>query len=237
MKSYKTILSVLAFASLTVLALMPVLAQVEEYQASEERVNIIKIKNKDGETVEFNINGKDILGGLDLPENLEGFLNKQFNKVINKIDFSEEEKQRILDKLEEGIEIEIDHNDSNHYSGTDDRGIDIGEFILGIVAISFSLGMPVIIVALTLYYAAKKRKQKHELIEKMIESGQPLSEEILKSIEVKKNTPLESGLTSIGIGIALIVFLGLTAGWAVGAVGLIPLFIGIARIVSWKMET
>ncbi len=47
---------------------------------------------------------------------------------------------------------------------------------------------------------------------------------------------LERGIMLMGIGTGLFLFLGLLIDWGVASVALIPLFIGVARVVIWVLS-
>jgi hypothetical protein len=94
--------------------------------------------------------------------------------------------------------------------------------IVGIVGV---FGMPVFIVWTALHFNNKKKEQFHASLQKLIESGQELSPELLQSIpgyreEDKKVSDIKSGAILIGIGVG-VVFLGYfglhaTVVWASG---------------------
>lgn len=109
--------------------------------------------------------------------------------------------------------------------------------IFGIVAV---FGMPLFIVWIALHFNNKKKEQFHTSLQKLIESGQQLSPELLQSIpgyveEEKKVSDIKSGaiLIGIGIGVVLLGKLGLdaTVVWASGllvaSLGLALLAVGI----------
>jgi membrane-bound ClpP family serine protease len=109
--------------------------------------------------------------------------------------------------------------------------------IFGIIGV---FGMPVFIIAIVLYFKSKEKAQFHESMQKLIESGQELSPELLQSIpgyvedETKKND-IRSGVILIGVGagIGLLGYFGLgnSVVWAVGlllgAIGMATLAYGI----------
>jgi hypothetical protein len=109
--------------------------------------------------------------------------------------------------------------------------------IFGIIGV---FGMPVFIIAIVLYFKSKEKAQFHESMQKLIESGQELSPELLQSIpgyvedETKKND-IRSGvlLMGVGAGIGLLGYFGLgnSVVWAVGillgAIGMATLAYGI----------
>ena len=54
--------------------------------------------------------------------------------------------------------------------------------------------------------------------------------------QVGGDSNLKRGLLMTGAGIGLLLALGVLAGWEIGAIGLIPIFIGLARVVIWRLE-
>jgi hypothetical protein len=105
--------------------------------------------------------------------------------------------------------------------------------IVGIVGV---FGMPVFVVWIALYFNNKKKEQFHTSLQKLIESGQQLSPELLQSIpgyveEEKKVSDIKVGaiLTGIGVGIVLLGAFGLHAS-AVWGAGLLVASLGIALL-------
>ena len=109
--------------------------------------------------------------------------------------------------------------------------------IFGIVAV---FGMPVFIVWTALHFNNKKKEQFHSSLQKLIESGQQLTPELLQSIpgyveEDKKVSDIKSGsiLIGIGVGVVLLGYFGLssTVVWAsgllLGSLGLALLAFGV----------
>ena len=109
----------------------------------------------------------------------------------------------------------------------------------GLVSAVLIFSMPVIIVWLNHVFRERKRKLQHEVIMKLAEKGQPVPPELFlepQQLLQKKKSDLSSGLTlvSIGIGIAVAFYFNgdqNMIGWA-----LIPFFIGLARLIAWKLE-
>lgn len=137
-----------------------------------------------------------------------------------------EDKAALRHAIQDGIELDINADTS------------VSESIIAIVAIVLSLGMPIIIVAMALYAAYRKRKQRTELITTFVENNREIPSEILQNLDAfggEKNN-LQGGLIAIGLGLGLLFGLGLLAGWEVGALGLIPFFLGLAKLLIWKME-
>ena len=114
------------------------------------------------------------------------------------------------------------------------------ELLIPIFGIIGVFGMPAIIVWVALHFNNRKKEQYHETLRKLIDSGQELSPELLKSIpgyaeEETKVNDIKTGaiLSGIGIGVALIGYVGLgskvvmSAGFLVLALGLAFLIYGI----------
>ena len=158
-------------------------------------------------------------------------LSKAISKLVETEwdDLDEADKKDILEtikEIESGIEVDIDTNTS------------ATEAIVAIVAIMFSLGSPILIIGIILYYKHRKRRQDNALIEKFLDSGQEIPTEILASGDLadSSSNTLSRGIKLTAIGLGLYIFLGSLIGWDIATVALIPLFIGIARIVIWKLS-
>ena len=106
--------------------------------------------------------------------------------------------------------------------------------IVGVVSV---FGMPVFIVWTALHFNNKKKQQFHASLQKLIESGQELSPELLQSIpgyreEDKKISDIKSGaiLIGIGVGVVMLGYFGLHAT-VVWASGLLVVSLGLAFLV------
>ena len=105
--------------------------------------------------------------------------------------------------------------------------------IFGIVGI---FGMPVFVVWIALHFNNKKKEQFHASLQKLIESGQQLSPELLQSIpgyveEDTKDNDIKGGavLIGIGVGVVLIGALGLNSA-VVWTAGLLVMSLGLALL-------
>jgi hypothetical protein len=157
-----------------------------------------------------------------------------FNKLIETEwdDLDDAEKEEILETLKEieaGIEVEVD---------VDSSGPSATEAIIAIVAIMFTIGSPILIIGTILYYKHRKRRQRNALIEKFLDSGQEVPAELMESGDLADNSSntLSRGIKLTAIGLGLFIFLGSLIDWDIATVALIPLCIGIARIVIWKLS-
>ena len=83
----------------------------------------------------------------------------------------------------------------------------------------------------------KRQRLLHETIRMMIEKGQPIPPELLTPDQRMRRprNDLRSGLSMIGVGTGLTLLMIINHGrqWPLG---LIPLLIGVAFLVTWKLE-
>lgn len=147
-------------------------------------------------------------------------------------DLDQEQRQEVKDALrsfQEGINITIP--DSFSFGG-------LSSVIVPIFAILFTFGSPVLVIALLLLFSYRKRKQRDALVEKFINAGKDVPPEVLATFNdnAVSGNNLQRGLILSGIGSGLFLFLGMLVGWGVASVALIPLCIGIARLLIWKLS-
>ena len=145
-------------------------------------------------------------------------------------DLTQDEKEQIqsaLNEIEEGIEIDVATKTGFFYA------------ILAIMAVSFTLGLPVIVIAIILYYKHRKRRQRDAVIEKFINSGKDVPAELLASWELhpdESDSRLHQGIKLIAVSLGLYLFLHFSVGTDVARIAAIPLFLGIARLIIWKIS-
>jgi hypothetical protein len=208
--------------------------KIQEGGSDEHRFLEFKADTIDAQKIHEG--GSDEHRFLKFKADAEGvkILSETFSKLIETewSDLEEAEKEKILEALKEieaGIEVDI-YDDSSDTSATD--------AIIAIVAIMFSLGSPILIIGIILYYKHRKRRQHNALIEKFLDSGQEIPTEILASGDLadSSSNTLSRGIKLTAIGLGLYIFLGSLIGWDIATVALIPLCIGIARIVIWKLS-
>ena len=150
-------------------------------------------------------------------------------------DLSEEDRQAIIEAaeiLEDGVEINISGSELGF-------GAIIGRIFAFIIFFLLTFGLPFTIIALILFYKHRKRGQRMELVSKFIDAGKEVPEEILRDVTDIDSTDngLKKGIRLIGVSTGVLLFLGILVGWGIASVALIPLFIGIARVVSWKLNS
>ena len=102
--------------------------------------------------------------------------------------------------------------------------------VAGIVA---SFGLPLLLVALVLFYRHRRQRMIHDTIAKLAEKGLPVPPELLEP-RGRAQAGLRAGLVLVALGLALaIVFWNRGPGWTIG---LIPGLMGAALLLAWKIE-
>jgi hypothetical protein len=108
--------------------------------------------------------------------------------------------------------------------------------VIGILTVSM-FAMIVACVALGVTQRLKRTRTLHETLRLMIEKGQPIPPELLQSPDGlrRPRNDLRNGLVCIGIGLGVGVLLLVQrdGDWPLA---LIPLLIGVALLVAWKLE-
>lgn len=112
------------------------------------------------------------------------------------------------------------------------------ESLAGVLAILLIFGGPVLIVAIVSHNNRRKRQMVHETIDRVIAQGKDVPVELLDALDKPRNgkSPLARGSVNIAIGVALGAMLFALAGPDVATIGLIPLCIGLAQLLVWKLE-
>jgi len=106
----------------------------------------------------------------------------------------------------------------------------------------FVFGCPtlIVVVLLVLNHRARTRHQQalNTNIDKLLAAGRDIPLELLRGDAPKdapENDGLRRGIMNIGVGIGLLLFLGFIAGFDVGALGFIPIAMGVSRLIIWKL--
>jgi uncharacterized protein YjbJ (UPF0337 family) len=164
-------------------------------------------------------------------------------------DLSEDEREEIKSEIKEAIqEIKevtegIDDDSHSIVIGSDgggiwDDGISLIEALIPITAIVFTFGMPIMIVAVVLYSSYRKKRLMHDTIDQYVSSGKDIPPEVLKGLqkEVTPKNNLHRGLVMSGVGLGIFACFAVIGTLSAAAFGLIPLFIGLAQLLIWKLE-
>ena len=127
---------------------------------------------------------------------------------------------------------------SERYARTDWEELLLPPMIVGIVFFT-----PILIVATLVFYSYREKQLVHASIAKMVEKGVEIPPHLLiqqkKQRESGPNADLKKGLILLATGLGVALFLYYTPGASeAGAwgLGLIPLFIGLAYLLFWKLD-
>jgi Domain of unknown function (DUF6249) len=107
------------------------------------------------------------------------------------------------------------------------------EAVVAVFGMMVSFGLPVVLVAVILYYKHRKLRLTHETIARLAEKGLPVPPELLETPR-RQDAGLRGGLVLLALGIALaFFFLEVGAPWSIG---LIPGLMGVALLIAWAIE-
>lgn len=116
-------------------------------------------------------------------------------------------------------------------------GNSVNETLVATLAILLIFGTPVMIVALVSFNGYRRRKLLHDNVNQLITQGKDIPPQLFDYFEGSgnSNNSLKNGLVLIATGIGTLISLSILAGLEVGSIGLIPLFLGLAYLLTWKL--
>ena len=112
----------------------------------------------------------------------------------------------------------------------------------------FALLIPLLAISINGWTKVRRNRELHESVRQISASGQPVPQELLEALRREGReeprssswTPaanLRGGVINVGIGVGLVIFLyQMQPGGWLWAVGAIPLCLGIALLVAWRLE-
>ncbi|MEO0369002.1 MAG: DUF6249 domain-containing protein [Pseudomonadota bacterium] len=158
---------------------------------------------------------------------MDGFLGERISgRIKERFDaLSEEERAELSAKL---ADKDVAHIALRH------DGSDIPGELIGLAAVVLSLGMPVFIVLIVLWFSYRKRRQRSELIKSFIDAGKDVPEQILD--DDTGSNPLRSGLNLVAVGVGLVAAFSIIGVEEAAALGLIPLVLGVFRLIYYYVE-
>ena len=171
-------------------------------------------------------------------------IDRLFDRISKKLDeeeseLSDEEKEELREGLYDAKEALKELDEINIKIGGDGDGPSIPEMFLGLTAIILIFGGPIIIVAIALYSSFKKRRLTHDTINNYVSAGKDIPAEVLQGLQKQQDpkSSLHKGLVMIGLGLGIIGFFAIVDAAPGMGLGLIPLFIGLAQLLVWKLES
>ncbi|SHE74457.1 hypothetical protein SAMN04487965_0557 [Microbulbifer donghaiensis] len=109
--------------------------------------------------------------------------------------------------------------------------------MIPIISILAVFGTPILIVWLVTRNSYRKKQLLMDNINRMVAEGRDIPPELLDAMEGESPRNMKDrGFTLIAVGLAIFIWLTVAAGPEAGSLGLIPLFIGVARFVNWKLD-
>ena len=121
--------------------------------------------------------------------------------------------------------------------GQNDRLKSEGVFIIAIVFIA--IVTPFTSLVLIVFFAIRgitcRQRERNKLIEKAIDNNYPLPDDFFSS-QKNPRTRLQSALVWLAWGIGIISFCLIMSNDTVYAIGLIPLLVGIAKLITYFVE-
>lgn len=107
------------------------------------------------------------------------------------------------------------------------------EAVVAMTAMLVSFGLPLVVIAIVLYYKHLRNRMRQETILKLAEKGLPVPPELLRNPSPRPSP--KGGLVLLALGIALSVFFReMGQPWSIG---LIPGLMGVALLAGWAIES
>lgn len=182
-----------------------------------------------------------------LDEKIEKGVLKLVEKAITIAgdELSEEEKKEILSEVKSELESGSDSGDSGdsgfsiNIDSDDSSDMGVQQAAIAMLAISLIFGTPILVVIAVLYAGYRKRRLVQETISQYLASGKDVPPEILESIHGGAEKPknyLQKGFVMVGAGVGIFLCFAIMGEIGIASLGVIPLFIGLAQILIWKLE-
>ena len=164
-------------------------------------------------------------------------------------EFADHIKQRVERKFKHGkFALTIDDNDKDkaeaESSGGGHDDIPLAVLPIAVISILAVFGFPVAIVAVIMFSNWAKSRSLHKTVRMMVEKGQPIPPALLSTpaavsaaAGLRPWYDLRRGIVLMAVGVGVIMFFGISAGWDEGvwALGLIPGLIGAGYILAWRL--
>jgi hypothetical protein len=107
------------------------------------------------------------------------------------------------------------------------------EAVIAIIGMLVTFGLPLLLVAIILYYKHRRLRMMHETIARLAERGLPVPPELLEPRR-RPHSGLRGGMVLVALGIGLALFMyEMHGSWSIG---LIPGLMGLALIIVWAIE-
>ncbi len=189
----------------------------------------VKAQNPDKIENRMEIIASTIAEELDTAQNFEQNVEKIAYKLKEKFENIDANTAVVYnEETRKTIEAKYDHEE------------EMMEHTLSIIAIIGGLLTGVIIFTLPIfficYFIYRKRTIRYHIAEKAIEKNMTLPESFFAISEADKKSRLQSGLVWIGWGLGLMCLFLVCGSIKTAMIGLIPLFVGIAKLITYFVE-
>ena len=210
----KRLINISVFAVLVTVLMLPCRVQAQNTDEFENRMEII---------------AKTINEELDTTKNFEQNVEKIAYKLKEKFENIDANTAVVYnEEARKTIEAKYDHQE------------EMMEYTLQIVAVIGGLLTGVLIFTLPIfficYFIYRKRTIRYRIAEKAIEKNMTLPESFFAIPEAEKKSRLQSGLVWIGWGLGLICLFAVCGSIKTAMIGLIPLFVGAAKLITYFVE-
>lgn len=205
----------------------PVYAQNDDSSSSE---SVLQIGNDSDGGLKIDVDFDDEIDAdekiqkvADLISEFDSDFGRELEVELGSL--SDEDKAKLIKKLDQGFTF-----------NTNADVIPAGAVLIALPAVILIFGMPLFLLIALLGFGHRKRKQKMELVQLYINSERDIPEHVITSLDSGGSaSSLKSGLTLTAVGIGVLVAFGALGAEEVGAFGLIPMFLGIARLIFWYL--
>lgn len=109
--------------------------------------------------------------------------------------------------------------------------------IIALVAVILTLGGPVFMVGLVSYFRCRRLKVQQQCLDRILDEGREIPEDFFHVLLEAPTKRLRSGIKQICLGLGLLCSLSLLLGLALGSIGAIFIFTGLAQLIIWKYES
>lgn len=173
----------------------------------------------------------DFSSELDAEERIEEVtdLIAEFNAEVGQelkselSSLSDEDKEKLVEELSKGFRF-----------SPDVEQMPIGVVLIAVPAVVLIFGMPLFLLLALLGAGHRKRKQKMELVDLYIKNERDIPEHVVSALDNGGSaSSLKSGLTLTAVGVGFVVALNVVGASVVAGFALIPMFLGIARLIFW----
>jgi len=150
-------------------------------------------------------------------------------EIANDPDITDADRETIEQELQERFQ----------FDGIDiDGGTPAGEVLIAILAIVLIFGTPIMIVGAVLYSSYRKRRLVRDTVSDYLASGQQVPPEVWRGLsgDSAPRNNLNRGMITLAVGIGVFACFALMGAMEAAYLALIPLFIGVAQLLIWKLE-